>query len=344
MLFPRSQPKLSDDQREIPSPPSDAARLFQDAIAELGWDADPVAIAEQVRRLNIGLPAEDEFAVLCAWLGKCDLIHKLDQAQGPSSSRDRFQVPDFLASFSTATTPVLVEVKSKASKTLSFRSDYYERLSNYAGLVGLPILVAWKFHSLWTVFELRQMRKAVSNYNIRFEEAMTQSLLCSLVGDVGYRIGSGAGMHLHFMKENLLDIHANEEERSSTWMVRFDSITFTDYLGGNALSLSDEVQELFKTWDLSERDADSDTHVTKSFVASDRDGMQFAHTALVRLLDWETAEGESANWRGLARQEKILRSISDFRSVLKKALEERIVDTIIDIRPKEMPAFLKTQS
>lgn len=72
--------------------------------------------------------------------------------------------------------------------------------------------------------------------------------------------------------------------------------------------------------------------------------MQFAHTALVRLLDWETAEGESANWRGLARQEKVLRSISDFRSVLKKALEERIVYTIMDIRPKEMPAFLKTQS
>jgi hypothetical protein len=32
---------------------------------------------------DIGLPVEDEFSVACAWLGKCQLLHKLDQHQVP---------------------------------------------------------------------------------------------------------------------------------------------------------------------------------------------------------------------------------------------------------------------
>jgi hypothetical protein len=37
--------------------PPDAARLIQDVLATLGWPADAAIIAEEVRRLNIGLRA-----------------------------------------------------------------------------------------------------------------------------------------------------------------------------------------------------------------------------------------------------------------------------------------------
>ena len=50
--------------------PPDGARLIQDVLAELGWSADATDLAEGVRRLDVGLPAEDEFSVVCAWLGK----------------------------------------------------------------------------------------------------------------------------------------------------------------------------------------------------------------------------------------------------------------------------------
>lgn len=50
--------------------PHDGERLIQDALAELGWNADPSRVANHVRRLNIGLPAEDEFSMICAWLGR----------------------------------------------------------------------------------------------------------------------------------------------------------------------------------------------------------------------------------------------------------------------------------
>ena len=69
----------------------DSDRLIQEVLAELGWDEDPKKIANKVKRLDQGLPAEDEFTAICSWLGKARLLHKLDQHQAPVSSRDLYQ-------------------------------------------------------------------------------------------------------------------------------------------------------------------------------------------------------------------------------------------------------------
>ena len=61
----------------------DGHRLIQEVLSELGWDADPKKISENVRRLDLGLPAEDQFTAICIWLGKARLVHKLDQHQAP---------------------------------------------------------------------------------------------------------------------------------------------------------------------------------------------------------------------------------------------------------------------
>lgn len=77
--------------------PDDLDRLIQEALVQLGCDADPTRLAHKVKLLNLGLPAEDEFSVICAWLGQCRLIHKLDQLQAPAASNKTLQVPDLMA-------------------------------------------------------------------------------------------------------------------------------------------------------------------------------------------------------------------------------------------------------
>jgi len=59
----------------------DSDRLIQEVLSELGWDDDPKKVADKVKRLDQGLPAEDEFTAICSWLGKARLLHKLDQHQ-----------------------------------------------------------------------------------------------------------------------------------------------------------------------------------------------------------------------------------------------------------------------
>ena len=323
--------------------PDDLERLIHDTLEELGWEADATEVAERVRRLDIGLPVEDEFAVLCSWLGKCDLIHKLDQHQMPRSSRQHYQVPDMIAHFATQNDerPVLIEVKSKASQTLSFRPDYFEKLQNYANMIGAPLLIAWKFHSVWILFEARHMKKAKANFNIRFDAAMKENLLSVLAGDIAYRIGAGAGIHLKFNKEKLVAVDESDGEKHETWNVRFSEVVFTSQTGERLTKVSSDIQSLFTTWDLETHESHHDDHIWVRNTASG-DGIQFAHGALVRLLDWQKPEGKKMSWRREARKEK-LNTIEDFRAAVLKALDIKVVQYVFDIQPHSLPVFLSAK-
>lgn len=323
--------------------PPDLPRLIQDVLAELGYDADAAAVAEQVRRLDVGLPAEDEFSVICAWLGKCQLLHKLDQHQLPIASKQLFQVPDLLAKFSTQTTksPVLIEVKSKSkNEPLSFTPEYMTRLQNYADMVGMPLLVAWKFIGVWTLFEARHMKKAKKNFNIAISTAMQENILGKLAGDVAYQIGAGAGLHLRFRKDKLLGTERRDDGFTEHWETALDAVEFTNREGARCTGLDAEVQSLLMAWDLNETEENSDSHVHFHYVAGES-GIQFAHTALVRLLNWESPQSARPHWRNLMRKEQVTASVANFSAALEAAYRQKVVSLILRTHPHTMPAFLE---
>ncbi|AKK01058.1 restriction endonuclease [Pseudomonas citrulli] len=320
--------------------PLDLPRLIQDVLAELGYDADAAAVAERVRRLDIGLPIEDEFSVVCAWLGKCQLLHKLDQHQVPIASKQEFQVPDLLAKFSTQTSksPVLIEVKSKKDKLLSFKPEYMGRLQNYADLVGMPLLVAWKFHSLWMLFEARHMKKANKNFNIPLATAMRENLLGVLAGDVAYKIGAGAGIHLRFRKDRLLGSDKTSEGHTEQWAMTIDDVSFTDREGARRTDFGSAVQSLFTAWDLEEKEEHTDSHIHLHFVAG-TEGIQFAHSALVYLLNWESPHDGRPHWRGLLRREQVTANVASFSAALDEAFRQKVVSHVFYLQPHAMPDF-----
>jgi Holliday junction resolvase len=329
-----------EEQPKKAAPP-DLPRLIQDVQAELGYDADAAAVAERVERLDIGLPVEDEFSVVCAWLGKCQILHKLDQHQVPIASKQDFQVPDLLAKFAPQTnrSPVLIEVKAKKDQLLSFKPEYMKCLQNYADLVGMLSLVAWKFHSLWMLFEARHMKKARSNFNITLEGGMRENLLGILAGDVAYKIGAGAGIHVRFRKDKLLGTEKTDEGFTEQWATTIDEVSFTDRDGMRRSDLDGEVQSLFTAWDLEESEEHNDSHVQLHFVAGD-EGIQFAHTALVHLLSWESPNRGRPHWRRLLRKEQVTENVASFSAALDKAFNQKVVSHIFHMQPLEMPEFL----
>lgn len=318
---------------------NDEDRLIQEVLAELGRDADPKVIADRVKRLDLGLPAEDEFIAVCSWLGKTRLIHKLDQHQAPSHSRDNYQVPDILAQYHD-NGPVLIEVKAKKAQTLSFKPDYLARLQSYADLLNMPLLIAWKYHGIWTLFDARHLTKARKNFNIRIDHALRENLLGVLAGDVAYKIAPGAGIHLRFKKEALIDTEKTDDGFNEQWQMRVDKVGFTSAHGKPTDTLDNEVTTLFTTWDLTERQVHSDTHVEMQFVATDDDGMMFGHMALVHLLNWSLPDGASINWRHTIRRDSVVSNMSNFAQALQRALEQKVVRIILNQQPQNWPDFL----
>ena len=321
------------------SHPDDGDRLIQNVLTELGWDAEPSKIAEKVRRLDLGLPAEDEFTAICIWLGKARIVHKLDQQQAPLASSDVYQVPDLLAQFEN-TGPLLIEVKAKTKQTLSFTPDYLGRLHAYAELVNMPLLIAWKHHGIWMLFEARHFIKARKNFNIRFGDAMRENLLGVLAGDVAYKIAPGAGVWFRCKKEELLTVEKSRGTITEQWQMRIDEVGYTIAGGERAEDLHPEVTTLFTTWDLTERQSHSDTHVELHFVAGNDDGMMFGHMALTHLLNWSLPQGATINWRHAIRREAVVSNMSNFGHALKRALDQKVVRTILHQQPQSWPKFL----
>lgn len=320
--------------------PDDLARLMHEALETLGWGARAEDIAEQVRRLDVGLPAEDEFSVICAWLGKCELVHKLDQHQMPLSSKGKYQVPDLLARFTTQSNerPVLIEVKSKAGNTLSFKPDYLKRLQDYADLMAMPLLIAWKYHALWILFEPKHLKKAAKNFNISVGDAMRESLMGILLGDIAYKIGEHAGVHLKCDKEALVSEETLDTGSRETWKTTITWVGFTDRHGERIEAPASETQTLFKIWDLEELREDHGDHIRISYTAPG-DGMRFAHMSLVDLLRLWTVDQEKMSWRRVARKDRFT-SIEDFRGAVEKAMDEKVVHFILNTLPRSIPSFV----
>jgi Holliday junction resolvase len=319
--------------------PPDIARLIYEALAGLGDAADAEGVIKLVRRLDHGLPAEDEFSVVCAWLGRCEVIHKLDQQQTPPSSRVQFQVPDLLAKFEGAGA-VLIEVKVCNDQTLSFKPEYYQRLRAYSDMVGLPLLVAWKFHSVWTLFELQHARLARVNYNVSYGTAMKQNLLGVLAGDVAYVPTPGAGIHLQIAKEKLIQTLSTDGGRTETWQMRVRNVEFTRG-GGQPARLHPETAQLLATLELESDEEHSTDQIRKSFVVPEAGASQFAHRALVALLEWEGGSNGRAPWRSFLTAPRIVRTIEDFEAALTRALDEGVVTYVLHQRPVEMPKFIQ---
>jgi Holliday junction resolvase len=329
--------------QDMKATPSDAPRLIQSALADLGWEADASVVAEKVRRLDIGLPCEDEFSVVCGWLGKCQLLHKLDQQQIPVTSREKFQVPDLLALFATqnSTSPVLIEVKSRKARTLSFTPDYLKKLTQYAELLKLPLLIAWKHYGIWTLFEAKHLRKApnAKNFKITLNMAMRENILGVLAGDVAYRIGAGAGIHLQLRKEKMLGQEVAEDGRTEDWSFVVEEVAFTDYHGQRRADLDSQVTSLFNAWDLEEKEEHTDSHINLSFVAG-TEGIQAAHMALVRLLTWGSPHDEGPNWRHLLQKEQVTANIANFEAALDTAFRQKVVCHIFHQVPHSFPDFI----
>lgn len=289
------------------------------------------------------LPREDEFAVICTWLGRCSLIHKLDQRENPTPLAEKFQVPDLLAVFVVdgQEVPVLIEVKSKKSKTLSFRADYHAGLKRYAALLNLPLLIAWKYHGIWTLFDIDHMSLAKTNYNVKFSKAISEGLLGVLAGDFSYSLAKGTGVHFQLHKEKLIfesNVGATVEQQ---WQMRFDDIYYTDGEGTKRRDLSKEIEALFLVHDLESSEGHTDTHITMHFtIGEDKD--KFAHMSLVGLLDWQAPTGEGINWRAVATRPKAVPGIDDFAKSIEDALQEKVVTHIFHMLPQTRPSFLNT--
>jgi len=321
-----------------------SARLLHEAIQQMGWTAEPELLVERVKRLDLGLPAEDEFIFIISWLGKCTLAHKLDQSQFPPKSKDTYQVPDLLASFKTKLGPklALIEIKVTNKKKLKWKSDYLEKLKCYSNLLGIPLLVAWKFCGMWLLVDTECFLKAKTNFHLTFETAMKNNLMSYLAGDFAYKIKPNVGFHFVMKKEKLVaEKSTNERSKEQQWQVRIEKAYFTNSEGSEFTKLPDGFWPLLISADLESHDRVEHDNIYQSFVIPENHGLKYAHTALPVLLYFSNQNEEKIHWRKQLEEHNYPVEYKVFYDAAGAGIQEKFIQYIFHIKPFEIPNFLK---
>lgn len=305
-----------------------SARLLHEAIQQLGWSSDSGSVINRVKRLDLGIPAEDEIAFILSWLGKCSVIHRLNQDQYPPKSGDKYQVPDLLASFvvNGKSFPVLLEVKVSTKKKLSWKENYLNKLKNYSSLIGLPILLAWKFYRLWLLVDLNCFEKARTNYHLSFENAMKHNLMSFLAGDFVYVMQPNVGLHFHIKKERLVSTkQINGSSHEEKWLTRIEKAFFSNSHGNKVSKLPPGLWPLFISAEPISEDRVEDEYIYQSFVISKDSGMHFAHTALPILITFFMDIEDKIHWRKQLDEHNFPVDFKIFREAASKGIKKGFV-------------------
>lgn len=277
-------------------------RTIYEAMQQLGLPIDePDKLIGRLKKLDFGLPAEDEFAAIVNWMGKCELIHKLDQAQVPLESKNDYRVPDFIAFFryKEATVPVLIEVKTTKTKRLSWKPEFYNGLVRYAKKLRLPLLVAWKYKpfSMWALFECRHFTKKLNNFSVDFGSAMKQTLMSQLVGDFSVVFKPNIGLHFVLRKNHKISTSTGEPG-SELWQMTIEDAYFTASDGARITELGAGLWALLLCAPLEENTEHvDDARVRLNFTISEQMQGEWAHRMLPALVRSKLNKDQAINWR-----------------------------------------------
>jgi hypothetical protein len=230
----------------------------------------------------------------------------------------------------------LIEVKTTPfdNNVLSWPSSYRERLIRYANMLDLPLLIAWRFGTFWTLIDVRQLVPSPVRYKVTFLEALKNTLMTELAGDFSFSLRPGCGMHFKIRKleETADGFHGVIED--AFWM----------NANGERLKQAPGVFPLFLCLEQESTVVEDGPIVTQSFVIPDAAQAEFASRALGTLLRFSTRTND-AHWRR-ALEKKISPpyAADGLRKAAQDALDSGFLHLGLNIRPASLPDFLASIS
>lgn len=178
---------------------TEAGHAVVKAGEAVDWDfSDPASFIKRVQSIEYGLSAETEFAAILSWLGRCTLVHRLDQDWYSAQSDSAWCIPDLLAVFEHegVRLPVLIEVKTRKRERLSLQTAELVSMRRYAEVLSLPLLFAWKPRRLgfWLLVDPAHFVEQGGKSILTLEPAMKNNLLSAVAGDFIVVPKAGAGL------------------------------------------------------------------------------------------------------------------------------------------------------
>jgi Holliday junction resolvase len=278
---------------------TEAGHVVVRAGEAVNWDlADPAAFVKRVQSIEYGLSAEIEFAAILSWLGRCSLVHRLDQDYFASHSKEKWCIPDLFAIFEHGgvRAPVLIEVKTRNRERLAFRTSDLESMQRYASALSLPMLVAWKPRRLgfWLLVDPIHAEKKDGKSVLSLEASMKNNLLSAVAGDFLVVPKPDAGI---FFKAKIIK-KTRETKTGFEGIAQLTNVEFRDAIGKPVKGLPAAIVALMFSC-MKIADEVENNEVRRSFVTDDK--MIYAQQVLRTAVAFRQKGVKPIRWRHVAK-------------------------------------------
>jgi Holliday junction resolvase len=296
-------------------------------------------VSKRISHIEKGLSPELEFIAAVNWLGRAPAVNRIEQTPLPECHiGTELKVPDIISVVSLAgkTVPLLIEVKKNSSDKLVWSEKYFNGLQAYGDALKLPILVAWKFHHLWALVDIRHFEKKVKAYHLTLEKAFTENLMSMLFGDLMVELTQ----RVSFFLDAEITYPAPLPPRPAVLPEGNHTMTIKGagfLLDGKPVKLSGELTWLFfraATDHVVERTSETDIQILHTPQA--QSVFSLTDFALMLML-WNQDDG-NPDWEKVVRDE-IRTTVDEVRKQLKMGLDIGVVQYVLEQQPHTQPDF-----
>ena len=297
---------------------------------------DPNALVERLKGIHKGLSAEHEFAAIASWLGSTRLIVSSDDVLHTDG---RYRVPDFLVVVQKGDRDVsfLVEVKSDADNKLVWTEKYLAAMKRFADMLGMPLLVAWKWHGMWSLVDVELFEKKTVAHHLTFDVAMKNNLMSALFGNVFLKIKKGFRLELML---KLLDPEdaASEVLEDGEHAMQVTDMGLYTYNGRLPKDLTSELFPLIMARSI-EPETECEGKFLRHIFPGDHENIFNVSELLIANLSWSQDDDE-VDWLAALRNGLPV-PIADLRGVLNRGIEAGALQYVLEQQPQVVPAFLE---
>jgi len=333
-----SDPRLTDLAfRVLPVARQVARELADDSHIE-----DVVGlVSKRINAIQEGLSPELEFIAGVNWLGRTRAINRIDQTPLPECNEEGGQllVPDIICvvSLNGYLTSLLIEVKKNSKESLIWSEKYFDGLRKYAESVKMPLLVAWKYHHVWTLVDIRHFEKKVKAYHLTFEKALSENLMSLIFGDLLVELTQRISFYLDAeitdAPPTLPPPPALIPEGNHTMRLQGAGFLLDD----KPITLSNELSWLFlqaPDENVVKRTGQTTIRVTHTPQPS----TVFSLTDFALMLMLWNEEGKP-DWEDIVRQD-IPISATNIRAELRRGLDIGVIKYVLEQEPHTAPDFI----
>jgi hypothetical protein len=312
-------------------------RDFYGVREEAVAGSDSLGFVEKIKRVHQGLSAEHEFAAIASWLGRCSLLTQLDSVLHVS---ERYRVPDFLVVVERQgkDVPFLVEIKTDSNDKLVWSQAYMASMRDFAALLKLPLLVAWKRHGLWVLTDSARFIKKVKSYHLTFDDAMKNSLMSELFGNFWVQFSEGFRLEVKMRIEDEIDASVEKLPEREYHAVIEAAGVWTHK--GRIRAVDEEELWWFLVTAIERQENERVGGViTAQFVAKSQ-GIFNLSDVLVTRLQWGKEDQGEIDWL-IEIRKGLPEPTAKLETILDRALELGAVSYVFKQAPQVYPEFLE---